>query len=179
MRRRQLVPLGLPYLAALTPPGWDITLVDEMVQPVDLDAPADLVAISTWTLTSYRAYDLAAEFRQRGRKVILGGPHAFFFPEETAAHCDAVGAGEAEAIWAPMLEDAAAGRPCHIVPRYCTPKELEQGVQRLYWQFYSLSSMVRRLPLPLSTPGIASWVLNLAQRSVATRPLEENNFTAY
>ncbi|HEY1790723.1 MAG TPA: radical SAM protein [Verrucomicrobiae bacterium] len=110
VRHRQLVPLVLPYLAALTPPGWDVTLVDEMVRPVDLDTPADLVVITTWTINSYRAYDLAAEFRKRGRKVIFGGPHIYFFAEEAQEHCDAVGVGEAEALWKPMLEDAEAGR---------------------------------------------------------------------
>jgi len=110
LRHRQLVPLVLPYLAALTPKGWDITLVDEMVRPVDLEWPADVVAITTWTLSSYRAYDLAAEFRKRGRKVILGGPHPYFYPEESAEHCDAVALGEGEALWRTILEDASAGR---------------------------------------------------------------------
>jgi radical SAM superfamily enzyme YgiQ (UPF0313 family) len=100
----------LPYLAALTPPGWDITLVDEMVQPVDLDAPVDVVAITTWTLHSYRAYDLAREFRKRGRKVIFGGPHLYWFGKEAEEHGDAVGVGEAEVLWKTMLEDAIAGR---------------------------------------------------------------------
>jgi radical SAM superfamily enzyme YgiQ (UPF0313 family) len=110
MRRRQLVPLVLPYLAALTPPDWDVTLVDEILQPVDFDADVDLVAITTWTLNSYRAYDIAKEFRKRGKKVIFGGPHVYFFFQEAQEHCDAVGVGEAEALWKVMLEDAMAGR---------------------------------------------------------------------
>jgi len=110
LRRRQLVPLVLPYLAALTPEGWEIALVDEAVRPVDLEWPADVVAITAWTLSSYRAYDLAAEFRKRGRKVILGGPHVYFYPEEACAHCDAVAVGEGEVLWRAILEDAAAGR---------------------------------------------------------------------
>jgi radical SAM superfamily enzyme YgiQ (UPF0313 family) len=110
VRKRQLVPLALPYLAALTPADWDITLVDEILQPVDLDAPYDLVAITTWTLNAYRAYDLAREFRKRGRKVIFGGPHVYFFGEEAQEHGDSVGVGEAEALWKPMLDDAMAGR---------------------------------------------------------------------
>lgn len=108
--RRGLVPLTLPYLAALTPPDWHVTLVDEQVQDVDFECRVDLVAITAWTLHAYRAYDIAAEFRRRGVKVIMGGPHAFFFPEEAAEHCDAIGIGEAEPIWARMLSDAAAGR---------------------------------------------------------------------
>ena len=110
VRRRQLVSLVLPYLAALTPSDWDITLVDEILQPVDLDAPVDLVAITTWTLNSYRAYDLAREFRKRGRTVIFGGPHLYWFSEEAQEHGDAVGVGEAEILWKTMLQDALAGR---------------------------------------------------------------------
>jgi len=110
IRRRPVVPLTLPYLAALTPPHWDIKLVDEQLEPIDFDYRADLVAITTWTLNSYRAYDIADEFRRRGVRVILGGPHTFFHAEEAGEHCDAVGIGEAEAIWPQMLDDAIHGR---------------------------------------------------------------------
>ena len=109
-RHRSVVPLTLPYLAALTPPGWAITLVDEQLDPVSFDGPFDLVAISSSTLTSYRAYDIADEFRRRRVPVIIGGPHAFFHAEEAGEHGDGVGVGEAETIWAPMLEDALHGR---------------------------------------------------------------------
>jgi radical SAM superfamily enzyme YgiQ (UPF0313 family) len=40
----------------------------------------------------------------------MGGPHTFFFAEEAAQHCDAVGIGEGEKIWPKMLEDASNGR---------------------------------------------------------------------
>ena len=110
VRRRQVVSLTLPYLAALTPGHWDITLLDEQLEAVPFDQRPDLVAITTWTLNSYRAYDIADEFRRRGVPVIMGGPHTFFHAEEAAEHCDAVGIGEAEVIWSRMLEDAEHGR---------------------------------------------------------------------
>jgi radical SAM superfamily enzyme YgiQ (UPF0313 family) len=119
VRRRQLVPLVLPYLAALTPPDWDISVVDEILRPVDLETPADVVAITTWTLNAYRAYDLAREFRKRGRKVIFGGPHVYFHGQEAMEHGDSVGVGEAEVLWKTMLEDAAAGR---LKPYYRAPQ---------------------------------------------------------
>ncbi len=108
--RRSLVPLTLPYLAALTPAGWDIQLLDEQLQPVDFACRPDLVAITSGTLHSYRAYDIADGFRRRGVPVILGGPHTFFHADEAARHCDAVGIGEAEGIWPRMIEDALGGR---------------------------------------------------------------------
>ncbi len=109
-KRRSLIGLTLPYLAALTPPEWEVRLIDEQLEEIDFDAPADVVALSTWTINSARAYEVARRFRARGIPVIMGGPHTYFHAEEAAAHCDAVGIGEGELIWRPMLEDAAAGR---------------------------------------------------------------------
>jgi radical SAM superfamily enzyme YgiQ (UPF0313 family) len=109
-RRRALVPLTLPYLGALAPPDWQVRLLDEQMEDIDFDQPVDLVALTAWTLQSLRAYDIAAEFRRRGVPVIMGGPHAFFYPEEALEHCDAIGIGEGEQIFPQMLEDAAAGR---------------------------------------------------------------------
>ena len=110
MRKRQLIGLTLPYLAALTPPGWEITLIDEQLTGLDFGAPVDLVAITTWTINSFRAYEIGDTFRRRGVPVIMGGPHTYFYPEESAAHCDAVGVGEGETIWPAMLEDFLHGR---------------------------------------------------------------------
>ncbi|MGF1508668.1 MAG: B12-binding domain-containing radical SAM protein [Myxococcota bacterium] len=107
---RSLVGLTLPYLAALTPPEWEVELLDEQVQTIDFQADVDLVAITTWTVNSVRAYHIAKRFRDRGIKVIMGGPHTFFHSDEALEHCDAVGIGEGEFIWANMLKDAAAGR---------------------------------------------------------------------
>lgn len=111
-RMKPLVPLTLPYLAALTSQDWDVTLVDEQVQDINfLTRPKpDLVAITTWTIHSIRAYDIADEFHRQGVAVIMGGPHVWFDAKEAAQHCDAVGIGEGEPIWASMLEDAYNGR---------------------------------------------------------------------
>ena len=78
VRRRNVVPLTLPYLAALTPADWEVTLADEQVEAVSFDDRFDLVAISTSTLNSYRAYDVADEFRRRSVPVIMGA--ARFLP---------------------------------------------------------------------------------------------------
>jgi len=109
-KMRALVPLTLPYLAALTPAGWDITLVDEQLQDIDFESTPDLVAITSWTVHSIRGYDVAKKFRDRGITVIMGGPHVWFHPDEAAEHCDAIGIGEGEPIWAKMLQDAENGR---------------------------------------------------------------------
>lgn len=144
-KRRTLVGLTLPYLAALTPRGWDVELLDEQVMDIDFDAPADLVAITTWTINSFRAYDISRAFRQRGIPVIMGGPHTFFHAEEAAEHCDGVAIGEGEEIWSAMLQDAANGglkpiyradQPHHLkhlpIPRYDLMKFRHYGLNRTY-----------------------------------------------
>jgi radical SAM superfamily enzyme YgiQ (UPF0313 family) len=109
-RTRSLVPLALPYLAALTPSDWKTTLVDEQIQDIDFEDRPDLVAITSWTVHSLRGYDVAQRFRDKGIPVIMGGPHVWFHPEEAAEHCDAIGIGEGEPIWSEMLRDAESGK---------------------------------------------------------------------
>ncbi len=109
-KKRSLVGLTLPYLAALTPADWEVKLIDQQLTDIDYEARVDLVAITTWTINSYAAYEIADRFRARGVPVIMGGPHTFFFSDEAAEHCDGVGIGEGETIWAKMLDDAANGR---------------------------------------------------------------------
>ena len=93
-----LIGLTLPYLAALTPKGWEIELVDESTADIDFDTRADVVAISSWTINAFRAYDIAAAFRERGIPVIMGGPHSTFFPDQILASgdVDVVVLGEGE-----------------------------------------------------------------------------------
>lgn len=110
IKKRRLVGAILPYLAALAPSGWHITLHDDAIAEPDYDGPYDVVAITVRTVTSLRAYEIAARFRAKGVPVVMGGPHATFYADEMAQHADAVCIGEGEEIFPQMLEDAAAGR---------------------------------------------------------------------
>jgi radical SAM superfamily enzyme YgiQ (UPF0313 family) len=108
-------PLVLPLLAGLTPPDVEVRLVDENVEPVDVNGAADWVAITAMTASAPRAYAIADAFRQRGIPVVMGGIHPTVLPDEVAAHADAVVIGEAEPVWQEVLADLAAGR---LKPRY-------------------------------------------------------------
>ena len=110
LRKRKLVGAVLPYLAALVPKGWDVTLLDDATEEVNYDADVDAVAITIRTVTSLRGYEIARRFRDRNIAVLMGGPHATFHAEEIGEHADAVCIGEAEEVFPRMLEDAAAGR---------------------------------------------------------------------
>lgn len=110
IRKRKLVGAVMPYLAALAPPDWDVTLTDDAIEEPDYDGRFDVVAITVRMVTSLRAYEIADRFRERNVPVLMGGPHATFYSEEMAAHADAVCIGEGEEIFPRMLQDAAAGR---------------------------------------------------------------------
>ena len=112
LRRWRLIQfpqLTMPLLAALTPEGVEVHHTDEIVTPVDLDREADLVAITCNTPAANHVYRLADEFRRGGRKVVLGGPHVTALPEEALGHADAVAIGEAETVWAGVVEDFRRG----------------------------------------------------------------------
>jgi radical SAM superfamily enzyme YgiQ (UPF0313 family) len=101
--------LSLLSVAALTPDGHDLTLVDEQIDDVPFDQRFDLVGITVMTATAPRAYELCRRFRDRSIPVVLGGFHPTFNAEEAGRHADAVVVGPAGAAWPRVLEDAAAG----------------------------------------------------------------------
>jgi radical SAM superfamily enzyme YgiQ (UPF0313 family) len=101
--------LTLPYLKALTPAGHDVSMVDELFYDVDLDTECDVVGITAMGPQIRRAYDLADEFRRRGRRVVLGGTWVSLTPKESLEHADAVVVGEAEQVWPQLLADFSEG----------------------------------------------------------------------
>src|SRR4030043_998437 len=74
-------PFAFPVLhiitgAALFPPEWEIEVIDEAIEAVNLDTDANLVGISTLTLDATHAYELADHFRHRKITVLRGVLHA-------------------------------------------------------------------------------------------------------
>jgi radical SAM superfamily enzyme YgiQ (UPF0313 family) len=106
----RLMRVNLPLLAALTPPGHTITLVDEVYAPDDLNQEVDLVGITVMTDLVPRAYQIADTYRQKGVKVVMGGIHPTILPDEALGHADAVVVGEAEGVWPRVVSDAASGQ---------------------------------------------------------------------
>jgi radical SAM superfamily enzyme YgiQ (UPF0313 family) len=101
--------VNLPLLAALTPPGHTVTIVDEAFAADDPDQDADLVGITVLTEVAPRAYQIGDAYRRRGVRVVMGGIHPTILPEEALEHADAVVVGEAEGVWPQLVADAASG----------------------------------------------------------------------
>jgi len=103
-------PLTLPYLAALMPKGIDLKLMDERTGGLDINAECEAVFITTWTLNSLRSFELARNYRDRGVKVVMGGPHCYFYTDEAMQHADAVVVGEGELVIDEIINDLGRGR---------------------------------------------------------------------
>ena len=103
-------PLNLAMIARYTPEQYEVEIVDDAVEDLDFNAPADLVGITCMTPLAPRAYELATHFRKRGVPVVIGGIHASYMPEEALRYADAVVVGEAETSWPKLLEDFTQGR---------------------------------------------------------------------
>lgn len=102
--------LAVPTLASLTPPEHEVRVFDENIEDIDYSWGADLVGISVRTIFAVRAYSIADRFRSMGVKVVLGGIHPSMCTDEALLHADAVVVGEAEHVWAGLLDDAEKGR---------------------------------------------------------------------
>jgi len=102
--------VNLPLLAALTPPGHTITIVDEAFAPDDINQDVDLVGITVMTDLALRAYHIADAYRRKAVKVVMGGIHPTVLPDEALEHADAVVVGEAEGVWPRLVSDAASGQ---------------------------------------------------------------------
>ncbi|MBN1675702.1 MAG: cobalamin-dependent protein [Kiritimatiellae bacterium] len=109
-KRQMAPPLSLLVLGALTPHEHTVTIADENVEKIVLDDCPDLVGITVKVDTAYRAFDIAYHYRARGIPVVMGGIHPTACPDMCLPCADAVVIGEAEALWAGIVEDAARGR---------------------------------------------------------------------
>jgi len=102
--------ITLEQLISVTPDIYEVESVDERWEDVDLNWNGDLVGISTLTPSANHAYEIADEFRKRGKTVVLGGYHPSALPEEAKQHADAVVIGEAEISWPQLLKDFENGK---------------------------------------------------------------------
>src|SRR6185503_3715552 len=67
-KRANLPVACLPLLAALTPAGHRVTLIDENVEPIDFDrvARADIVGVTGMNVQRFRMRQILAELKTRG-----------------------------------------------------------------------------------------------------------------
>lgn len=135
-------PLTGIHLAALTPSEHTVRVFHQQVDALPPAGDADLVAISFFSGFAPAAYRLAQHYRAHGSRVVMGGPHATFWPEEALRHCDAVVTGEAESVWPRLLADAAGDRLQRI---YAGAPQPLDGLPTPRYELLSPAFVVRRV----------------------------------
>ena len=155
-------PLALGYVAAATPPHWEVELIDEQCEgPRDYDdVPADLVGLTAFTTQATRAYHVASQFRSRGIPVVMGGIHASLVSEEAAAYVDSLLIGECEAVWPQVVADVEAGRLQRRYEGGATGGGLlrpDRGIFRKYHYEYVSAQTSRGCPMDCSFCSVTAF----------------------
>jgi radical SAM superfamily enzyme YgiQ (UPF0313 family) len=104
--------LALTSVAGATPGDWSVRYWDEnlLQGPPPVDPFPAVVGITVHLTFAGRAFELAAWYRRRGAKVVLGGLHVVSCPDECAPHADALAMGDGTQLWPQILRDAEEGR---------------------------------------------------------------------
>lgn len=170
-RSSRFPPVGLGIVAGLTPPTWEVELVDENFSPFTY-RDADLVGITAFTSAANRAYEIAAGYRNQGVPVVMGGIHASMCADEASQYVDAVVVGEAESVWAQVLDDAALGR---LQRRYegawLDPEQFRPPRRDLYNDGYMFASIQTSRGCPLDCDFCSVTAHN--GRRYRRRPVEQ------
>jgi radical SAM superfamily enzyme YgiQ (UPF0313 family) len=103
--------LALTGIAAATPSNWTVALWDEnlLAGPPPWRPFPQVVGITVHLTFAGRAFELAGWYRNRGARVVLGGPHVLSCPDECAPHADTLAIGEGVQLWGRILRDASTG----------------------------------------------------------------------
>lgn len=167
--------LVLTSLAALAHDEWDVSILDENVEPIDFTNPPDLAAISLMTPLAKRGYEIADNFRKQGVPVVLGGIHPTTMQEEARAHADAVVLGEAEKTWPQVLTDFKKGtlRSFYQPSSFCRLEGLRVPrrdlLRRKSYFFVNTLQTTRGCPFDCEFCSVTSFY----GRTYRTRPVHE------
>ncbi len=103
--------LATVTLAALAEPHFEVQICDENIQTLNRSARPDYVGITGKITQLQRMLELAAHFRERGVRVVIGGPCASLSPQLLEACCDVLVVGEVEPSAEALFRDLARGKP--------------------------------------------------------------------
>ena len=106
-KRSHLPPLGLLTIAAMTPPQYEMRVVDLNCGPLrveDLEW-SDLVCFSVMLTQQNSFFEAASRCRAADRTVVAGGPYPTTCPDECMEHVDVLVLDEGEVTWPRFLDD--------------------------------------------------------------------------
>jgi len=117
-------PLTIAVLKRLTPDKYPCVFFDDRIEQIDYMTDADVIVITVETYTARRAYEIAGRFREKGKKIIMGGYHITMLPDDARQHADVLVRGNAERIWSQVLSDIENGT---YKEEYTGPNAIDYG----------------------------------------------------
>lgn len=165
-------PLGIAYIAALTPPEWKIELIDENMQEF-VPKKADLVAISAMTVQINRVYEISSIYSRMNIPVVIGGIHPSMLPEEGLQYAASVVIGEAEGLWQKVTQDFVNGKLKRIYRNESQPslRNMVHPRRDLFSDKYVFDSIQTSRGCPFSCDFCSVPIFN--GRKYRTRPVDE------
>jgi radical SAM superfamily enzyme YgiQ (UPF0313 family) len=144
-------PLALAYIAALTPPSWEVEILDETFEDAFFK-PCDLVGITAMTPQAPRAYEIAKVYSEKNVPVIFGGIHPFMVQEESLTYADCIVIGEADNIWPQVIQDFENG---NLQQKYKDDKEVDlsrlvKPLHKLFDKRYQWASVLTTRGCPMN-----------------------------
>ncbi len=122
-KNHPFMPLALPLLAGAAPEN-DYEFIDMLSgDKINFNRKYDLVGISMRITAEQTVKAIAEEFRRKNIKVIVGGPQASCLPFKTIEYADSVVIGEAEELWALILNDFNKNKLKKFY--VCSPKKFD------------------------------------------------------
>jgi len=109
MPRAGYMNTGLATIAALTPPDFEVDIIDEDKEEIDFDRNYDIVGMTTYYSQIGRAKGIYEEAHKRGALVVTGGSGVYLSPDRWRPVSDVLIIGEAERIWPEFMEDYLNG----------------------------------------------------------------------
>ena len=176
--------------------GYSVQLFDESFKIPDYEKiDSDYILITSMSATVNRAYELSNFFREKGKKVFMGGLHVSFKPEEALQHCDKVVIGEGENVLFDLMNgnhkqdiikgsrvmdlDSIPMPDYSLVEGLGTPKIVSICTSRgcpFNCKFCSLKSMFGRQYRTVSTDRIIEYLKQF--KNLKTLCFDEANFSA-
>ncbi len=164
-------PLAFGILAALTPDNFEIQLIDENIKSF-IYTTADLVCFTGFTATINRAYEISRIYKKKNILTIGGGIHVSLNYDEAKNYFDSVVVGEAENIWAKVIEDFEKKQ---LQPKYENNEEALSNFpiprHDIFGDKYSYSSIQTARGCPFDCNFCSVTTFN--GKSTRTRPIED------
>ena len=137
--------LVFPLLAAMTPDNWKVELNIEVIDEINYNTDADIIGIGTMGYTIYRGLEIAREFRERGKIVVMGGYMASMVVDEVAKFVDCVVVGDAERAYLRLLKDFE--KTGKIKPIYDMPIDKLEGLPVPKYEMLTAKPIGNMLPV--------------------------------